>query len=344
MSRRTNVTIIASRRTADHQGHTLLARYLSASGYKLAGWNGTPPQRMIAWILRRFSAYRGMTPSNSYYVFLVNVLRPLLSPGHELFHLIWGDHLIDRLSRPERCIVTLHQPIELWTEKVWAKVSQCAGVICMAERECLEIRRRFPGVPCGFIPHGIDVGFWRPMATPPRRQICAIGRYMRNFEMLVRLARVLLERHPDVTFRWLVNPDFKVPPAIAATLPTERFELVRNLSEAELHLLYAESWLFCTPYNNITASNAIVESMATGTPVFTTRVGGMSSYAGEGAITMVANNDDDAMLMAVTACLASTQVRDELSARARRHAEQYFNWPVVVAAHEAFYNTLPSSR
>jgi glycosyltransferase involved in cell wall biosynthesis len=195
----------------------------------------------------------------------------------------------------------------------------------MAERECHEIRKRFPRLPCVFIPHGIDVNFWRPIIGPVQRQICAIGRYMRNFDMLLRVAHVLLERHPELTFRWLVNPDFKLSPAIKAMLPGDRFEVMRNLSAHELHRLYVESWLFFTPYDNITASNAIVEAMASGTPVFTTRVGGMPSYAGDGAITMVDNNDDAAMVAEITRCLASKEIQAELSARARRHAEEHLS-------------------
>lgn len=155
--------------------------------------------------------------------------------------------------------------------------------------------------------------------------------------MFLRVAGVILERHRDVSFRWVVNPDFTLSSTMLSQLPPQRFHLVRNLTPIDLRRLYAESWLFCMPYENVTASNAIVEAMATGTPVFTTRVGGMPSYAGEDAITMVPNNDDNAMVAAVGQCLKCTEVRALLSARARRHAQTHFSWPVVAAAHERFY-------
>ena len=130
------------------------------------------------------------------------------------------------------------------------------------------------------IPHGVNTDFWRNLPSPPKLQICAVGRYLRNFQMLLRVARILLDRHPDLNFCWVVNPDHKLTPALASLLPPERFQVLRNLSAEDLHRLYAESWLFCTPYDNVVASNAIVEAMASGTPIFTTRVGGMSSYDG----------------------------------------------------------------
>jgi glycosyltransferase involved in cell wall biosynthesis len=255
----------------------------------------------------------------------------------ELLHFTWGDAIVAATRRPNRCIFTLHQPYEHWSQSVWQNIGKSAGIICMAERECLEIRCRYAQVPCTFIPHGIDLDFWQPLPDPPKRQICAVGQYMRNFEMMLRVAQTLLDLHPDVIFRWVVNPDFKVSGALKAQLPRERFEILQDLSALELHRLYAESWLFCTPYHNVVASNAIVESMASGTPIFTTRVGGMSSYAGDGIITMVENNDDDALVKAVTRCLASPELRSELSSRGRQHAEKYFGWPTVVANHQAYY-------
>jgi glycosyltransferase involved in cell wall biosynthesis len=210
----------------------------------------------------------------------------------------------------------------------------------MAERECEQIRLRYPTLPCVFIPHGIDVDFWRPISVPPRRQVCAVGRYLRNFPMFLRVSRSLLARYPDLTIRWLVNPDFQLSPDLAQALPSGRFELARHLSAAQLHQFYVESWLFFTPYDNVTASNAIVESMACGIPVFTTHVGGMASYAGADAITMLPNNDDNAMLAAVSRCLDSAEIRSLHAHRGRQHAEARFSWPRIVSAHEAYYGRL----
>jgi len=311
---------------------------LELASTKVTNWTGSRAQIFLTKLLRFFLPYRRMRPGRAFYLFLANWL-----PGRgELLHFTWGDAILETTRRPDRCIFTLHQPYELWSQPAWENIGKSAGVICMAERECREIHARYPKVPCTFIPHGIDLDFWRPLPVPPKRQICAVGQYMRNFEMLMRVARSLLDLHPDLIFRWVVNPDFKISDALKAKFPPVRFEVLRNLTGPELHRLYAESWLFCTPFDNVAASNAIVESMASGTPIFTTRVGGMSSYAGDGVITMVENNDDEALVKAVSRCLASPELRSELSSRGRLHAEKYLGWPVVVAEHEAFYTKVLS--
>lgn len=328
-----SVRIIASRPLSNSQGHDLLGHYLGLSSRKVSGWTGSSSQVLLAKLLRCFSPYRTLRPERAYHLFLAN----WLPARGELLHFTWGDAILETTRRPDRCIFTLHQPHERWSQSTWENIGKSAGIICMAERECREIRVRYPDARCTFIPHGIDLDFWRPLPDPPKRQICAVGQYMRNFGMMLRVAQTLLDLHPDVVFRWVVNPDFKVSSALRAKLPRERFEILQNLPAPDLHRLYAESWLFCTPYDNVVASNAIVESMASGTPIFTTKVGGMSSYAGDGIITMVENNDDAALVKAATECLGSPGLRSELSIRGRRHAEKYFGWPTVIAEHGAYY-------
>ena len=41
----------------------------------------------------------------------------------------------------------------------------------MADREARELRRRYPKLRTVFIPHRIDIDFWRPLDTPPRRVV-----------------------------------------------------------------------------------------------------------------------------------------------------------------------------
>lgn len=155
--------------------------------------------------------------------------------------------------------------------------------------------------------------------------------------MLLRVAKALLSRHPDVTFQWLMHPDFKPGGELAQLIPPERFELVKSYSAEELRGLYSESWAFFMPYDNVTASHSIVECMACGTPVFTTRVGGMESYGAQ-AMTLSENNDDFTMLAALERCLASRSIREELGSLARRHAVENFTWQKVVASHLKFYS------
>jgi glycosyltransferase involved in cell wall biosynthesis len=336
-----DVEIIAEQRFTQHQGHNLLALKLQQRGYRCTGWSGSLVQKATAKVLRRLPAFRGLNPTTAFNVWRGNRISARRRP--RWVHFIWGDDELSHLKHPEGCILTLHQPMELWTTATWQQIARSGGIICMSDRERVAINIRCPHIPCVFIPHGIDIDFWQPANPPPLRRLCAVGRSMRNVPMLLRVAREILQRHPDVTFQWLIHPDYTVRPELVRELPPERFELVHAYSDQQLRALYAESWAFCMPYDNVTASNAIVECMASGTPIFTTRTGGMASY-GEDVMTLVENNDAAGMVEALSACLASGTLRADQARRGRRYAVEHFAWPQVLDQHERFYASLPRAE
>lgn len=322
------------------QGHGLLWRYLKQAGMPAAGWDEGLGQRIGAWVMRRFlSRAAGNSPSVAWNLFCADLAGGKRRP----VHLIWGDDCIDRAAWPEHCVFTLHQPLELWSEERWARIGRSRGILTMAQREADAIGARHPRLPVAFIPHGIDSQFWHPdptrVQTTPKL-IAVVGRYMRNFEMLLRVAKEILRRRTDVRFRWLVNPDFQIPPNVAALLPAQRFEVVRQLSAGQLRTYYQESWLFFTPYDNVTASNAIVEAMACGTPILTTRVGGMSSYLSDDAGILVDNDDDAGMIAHLNRVLDDRHLRETLAHKARLAAAERFCWEEVTESHLEFYKGL----
>ena len=336
------LTIIASQSFAGAQGHNLLAHYLEKAGVRTAGWSASRFQKAAASLYRHAAASaRGLAPEGAWNLLVANLLTSGACRQHA--HFIWGDEGLMHASNPSRCLFTLHMPIEHWVPGALERMGSAKAIITMAGREADYIRANHPRLPVTFIPHGIDADFWQP--DPARVQespkiIAAVGRYMRNYEMLVRVAAKLLQRRPDVKFRWLTNPEFELPPEIGNQIPLERFELVKNLNAEELRRFYQESWLLFMPYNNVTASNTIVEAATTGLPVFTTRVGGMASYLNNDVAVLTENNDDDAMLAAIEHALDTPQWRHELARRSREHAVAHFSWQRVTELHRAFYRSL----
>jgi glycosyltransferase involved in cell wall biosynthesis len=336
------VRVIWSELTGTVQGHSLLAIHLRDSGgLNSIGYKHTIGQRAL---VKAAAAFCKITKRRKWnFQEAAFALHCRVNP-REYFHFIWGDDPVWTITRPRQAIVTVHQPVELWTETFWDNLSRFAGVITMAQREADHIQSRCPQLVTEFIPHGVNTTFWRPSEKRVEQGgrspvIVCVGRYMRNFRMLARVATRVLKEHPTLTFRWLVNPDFRVSADIQAALPTERFEVLRNLSPEQLRELYRESTAMFMPYDNVTASNAIVEALSTGTPIVTTDVGGMLSYA-EGGVDLVQNNDDDGAVHAINTLLADPNHRRKQSAAARRFAEQRMNWDYVVHRHLNFYQRI----
>jgi glycosyltransferase involved in cell wall biosynthesis len=337
---------IGPRNHSDVQGHHLLAAKLAARlGVAHRGWDGSLLQRLVLKACRGPMRLHGVDPDVAWGLLIGDRLTRRGVRGRDRVHWIWGDYLPERARQPEASVFSVHQPLELWSETQRASFARCGGVLAMAQRECDHLRALHPELHVDFIPLGVDTGYWQPAPDAVRerpKQICAIGRYLRNFDMLVRVSATLLATESDLVIRWLVNPDFVMPPELAASLPPERFQVVRHLSSAELRQFYQESWLFFTPYGNVTASNAIVETMACGIPIFSTRVGGMESYVRDAGV-LVKDNDDEAMLAVIRGCLHSRSQRDALSAAVRALAVQHLAWPVVVERHIEFYRNLSAA-
>jgi glycosyltransferase involved in cell wall biosynthesis len=339
--------VVYEHHQVDVQGLGMLAKKLVEAGMvRQIGWSNSTMNRAMMKVLMRMNPRLGSDRVTIYNRLATDLLGLRLGRDGSPVHVLWGDRLIGSVRHPQRHVFTLHDPYEMWNEQQWAGIKKARGILTMAEREQEEILARSPRSFVRFIPHGVDLEFWRPALQTQRNGgppvICIVGRTFRNLEMIIRVASLLLRRRNDVRFEWLVNPDFVIPPEILQQLPPERFRVVRNLSAPQLRDFYQRSIIFFTPYANVTASNAIVEAMACGLPVVTTRVGGMSSYGGDSALLLVENDDDAAALDILERGIDDSIWRADWGARARNYAEGHFGWPRVVDAHGRFYTDLRS--
>ena len=113
-----------------------------------------------------------------------------------------------------------------------------------------------------------------------------------------------------------------------------------RLQEAELLKLYQESRLLLMPMNDSGVNTAIVEALASGLPIITTDVGGIRDYGGGSVYTVVANNDNDAMIALVEEYLNNEDRRNEAGEKCRAFAEQNLSWPLVAQKHIEAYKDL----
>ncbi len=111
--------------------------------------------------------------------------------------------------------------------------------------------------------------------------------------------------------------------------------------------LMASSDVFVLPriheYGTVLFPNTILEAMACGTPVVTTRVGGVEEIAGNGNALLVPPRDEDALANAMTRLLESSALRKKTASRALR-AVKRFDWNVLAKDYAKAYAQAKRTR
>ena len=240
----------------------------------------------------------------------------------------WGDAMVQRFEPNRRCFATIHQPPSKWPAELGAWAEAMGGIHLLSHEDAAELRKRAPKANIRVILHGIWTDFWKPAeqavagAAP---KLIFTGQYMRNFEMFFRVAEALRTRVPALQVEMLLNPhiplDYPLPAWVRRVGPFDAYQLRE---------FYQSATLMWMPYNEVTASNSITESLSSGVPVVTTRVGGMPSYAAGGGMVLVQNNDDAAALEACARLLESPTEQAKLAEAARVNACNNLDWSLFV--------------
>jgi len=167
---------------------------------------------------------------------------------------------------------------------------------------------------------GLDLERYRPAPRAPRERARVLfvgGRFSEKGgeDLLEALGETLGDT---------VELDVVTP----ANVPERRGVRVHRLgpSDPELLELQQQADLLCLPTHGDAVPWAVLEAMACGTPVLSTRVGGIPDLLDDGrAGAIVACGDTRALREALDGLLAEPQARATLAARARERCEQRYD-------------------
>jgi glycosyltransferase involved in cell wall biosynthesis len=200
------------------------------------------------------------------------------------------------------------------------------------------------------IPHGVDTDFFQPGTAPATPSILVVGRFLRDFPLTAATVLRLADSHPDFRFNFVVpreawlGPDFTV----VRTLPGVRWH--DRIDDESLRRLYQESTCLLTPFNDCTANNALVESIACGLPVVTTDRGGVRDYGAGTVYPLAVEHSAEALAALCEHYIAEPEMRTRIATASRKFAVNTLAWPVIARRHVALYEevaraaTAPPSR
>lgn len=186
-----------------------------------------------------------------------------------------------------------------------------------------------------FVPYGVDIDYWRPgeRAANGRIRIVFAGNHMRDFRTLEGVVNRVLRARPNVEFV-LLSSDLQCAPIARQ----KRVRWMCGIPDDLYRQWMQSAYIMVLPLLYSTAVTSVMEAMACGVPVVTTR-GGISDYLDDDCAIQHAVGDVDAMAESVVALVDDESVRLRMGAAARRRAE-HFAWPKVAEQVRRIYATV----
>jgi len=327
-----------------HTGYQQLPRYLTKiePHTRVFGPRHRTRERFIG---KAYSVYRGWSRRNQWDAAAEFRFARATTPEYPVRHILhFEEHFwfLDRWKKaPPNLIGTLHLPPGGWTDEELECMSRLSSAIVLYRRDVAFFESLVGGGRVRFIPHGVDVEFFRPAATQPGpRDLLFTGHYLRNTKMLARVVTRLSQQRPELRFHVLVPEEFRHTGGLPELHGHPHVIWHHRLSDDELRSLISASYLLLLPMNDSGANTAVVESLACGTPIVTTDVGGIRNYGGNVIFPIVANDDDDAMIALVNRYLENPAWRNNTSLLCREFAETQLAWPLVARQHLETYEAL----
>ena len=271
-----------------------------------------------------------------------------------LFHANVLGTLAARMARVPICVAGMRvaQPrrFRLWLEK--QALRRCDAVVCVSESVADFARRHFAGIepPLYVIPNGVDTG--RFASTPPARWgqygipsqtqvIVFVGRLapQKGLERLFAAAGQLLARDRN---RWLVLiGDGPLRPWCQQQcdlLPQRRALLLPWQADVAPYIKAATLIMLTSDYEGM--PNVILEAMAAGRAVVSTKVEGVSELLGSGAEGQIVDHDCDSVVQATEALLSDPNRTESVGVANAIRAESEFGIPRMIDRYERLYHEL----
>lgn len=306
------------------------------------------PYRIGRWFARRAKIRNYMTTS----VFReIGVLRDVLRHRPELVHYLYGDHdyfyasRFRRLSPKTKWIATFHHPpAEIADRQQFANkefLRGLDGIICVGSNQA-EYFSEYVGHERVFVvPHGIDTDFFCPGPTVERdpRHILVVGASHRDDKTLEFALRALKQRY--FSLKTTVVGGTKNLSESLDGLNWIQFR--SSITDNELLELYRRVSCVLLILGDCTASNALLETIATGCPLVVTDVGGVRDYIDEQCALLVRPRSPDDVIGAVIALFDDPEIGRKIGMSARQQALR-FAWPIVAQQTLAVYQAVLSSR
>lgn len=180
------------------------------------------------------------------------------------------------------------------------------------------------------IPHGVDTTYWMPgegtAHSDKGHTILSVGAHRRDFEAMEKTVSAVRDAYEGALEVVIVTAREHADRVTSWS----GIRVLTDISEPELRELYRSAAVTFVPLVEGTVNNAMLESLACGTPVVASDLGAVRDLSPDGAgVVATAPGDPGAMADAILAILRDPR-KEARSQSARRQAEG-LEWATIAA-------------
>ena len=256
-----------------------------------------------------------------------------LDAEHSLRH---GPRWLAGLPKPPKVAGMFHMPPEIIERLIEREnVRRLDAVITLAPDQADWFKTWLDPARVHLVKHGVDDAFFHPAeggppSEPPWR-VVTVGTNFRDYDLLFRVAARLGDL-PDVQFHVVkrFGPDTVIPSNV---------RVHTGLSDEDLAGLYRRSHICMLPLAKATASNTLLEGMASGLPVVVSDLYSVRSYAGEEEALFFPVGDAEAAAARIRELVENPELRLRLGRAGRARAERT-NWKASAEGLTRIYESL----
>lgn len=186
-----------------------------------------------------------------------------------------------------------------------------------------------------FVPHGIDTQKFSPgtfrKATSDTFNILSVGQHGRDWGTIEEVLKNTMQGNSKINFN-IVFPgwskkDFK---------DLKKVNIYSDIPESKLIELYQKADILLLPIHYGSANNSVLESLACGTPVISTKTGGMPDYIDEGSGWLFEREDTSGIITLLNSMLDNHIIYQSKRDSARKKALT-FDWIKVAESVREVY-------
>ncbi len=251
--------------------------------------------------------------------------------GYDVVFYLDGEHSLNKLPKilamhkkktKPKIVAMFHQPPDVLHTLINTEVfNSIDHAIVLSRIQADDLYRFIPHDRISTLMHGIDVDYFQPDISRKDKDkfIClSVGEWLRDYDTVIAVAERMKNKYPDIEFH-IVSSEVK-PPAEPGNI-----YLHQHISDEELLHLYQRANLFFMPMLDATANNAILEALACGLPVITTRLPGIESYISEKEAFLIDPGNPDAYQNAILNLYNDRSIISRMSEPARARGIN-FSW------------------